>query len=81
MLKYIKLSLKIHLLFIIKFTILIYIIIKFILYLYHRTQTVTNLVNIKNKILQIEGEDTISNIRSNFETDNLNVDLNLDKKK
>lgn len=36
---------------------------------------------IKNKILQIEGEDTISNIRSNFETDNLNVDLNLDKKK
>lgn len=37
--------------------------------------------SIKNKILQVEGEDTISNIRSNFETDNLNVDLNLDKKK
>jgi hypothetical protein len=35
--------------------------------------------SIKNKILQLEGEDTISNIRSNFETDNLNVDLGLDK--
>ena len=35
--------------------------------------------SIKNKILQLEGEDTISNIRSNFETDNLNVDLGPDK--